>query len=239
VRAMGIAERPEALHIDVDTPRWRGPADVRLAGRFNAHNALACIALGEALDLDPGDVRKGLASVVGVPGRMERVDCGQPFAVVVDYAHSPASLQKVLDGLHPMASARGGGLVAVFGSAGERDVAKRPMMGRIAAERCRLIVVTDEDPRGEDSEKILEEIASGAEAAGSRRGVNVLCIADRRVAIQAAFERAEPGDVVLLAVKGHEQTIIMSDGPRPWDEMSEAIRALGRLGYRIGPGANP
>ena len=102
-------------------------------------------------------------------------------------------------------------------------MAKRPMMGRIAGERCRLVVVADEDPRGEDSRAILDEIAAGAEAAGKRRGEDLLCIADRREAIDAAFGRARPGDVVLLAGKGHEQSIIMGDGPRPWDERTEAI----------------
>jgi UDP-N-acetylmuramoyl-L-alanyl-D-glutamate--2,6-diaminopimelate ligase len=131
-----------------------------------------------------------------------------------------------------MASPPGGGLIAVFGSAGERDVEKRPMMGRIAGERCRLVVVTDEDPRGEDGAGIIAEIASGAEIAGKRPGEDLLCIADRRAAIETAFGRAQAGDVVLLAGKGHEQTIIMGDGPRPWDERSEAVRALGRMGYR-------
>jgi UDP-N-acetylmuramoyl-L-alanyl-D-glutamate--2,6-diaminopimelate ligase len=132
----------------------------------------------------------------------------------------------------PVASGQGGGLIAVFGSAGERDVQKRPIMGRIAGERCRLVVVTDEDPRGEDGQKILDEIAAGAEAAGRRRGEDLFCIADRREAIATACERARAGDVVLLAGKGHEQSIIMKDGPRDWDERSEAIRALESLGYR-------
>lgn len=105
-------------------------------------------------------------------------------------------------------------------------------MGRIAGERCRLVVLTDEDPRGEESETILDEIAAGAEAVGRRRGVDLLCIADRREAIAAAFGSARPGDVVLLAGKGHEQSIIMKDGPRSWDERSEAIRALKLLGFR-------
>ena len=106
------------------------------------------------------------------------------------------------------------------------------MMGRIAGERCRLVVVTDEDPRGEDREAILQEIAAGAEAAGKRSGEDLLCIPDRRDAIAAAFGRAGPGDVVLLAGKGHEQSIIMSDGPRDWDERTEAIAALGLMGFR-------
>jgi UDP-N-acetylmuramoyl-L-alanyl-D-glutamate--2,6-diaminopimelate ligase len=231
VRATAIVEGARSLRVDVATPRWTKSLELRLVGRFNAGNALAAVALGEALELDPGRVRAGLGAVVGVPGRMERIDCGQPFGVIVDYAHSPASLQNVLDTLAPVAAAGGGGLIAVFGSAGERDVRKRPMMGRIAGERCRLVVVTDEDPRGEDRQKILTEIAAGAEAAGKRSGRDLLCIADRRSAIEAALARAEPGDVVLLAGKGHEQTIIMGDGPVPWDERSEAVRALGSLGH--------
>jgi UDP-N-acetylmuramoyl-L-alanyl-D-glutamate--2,6-diaminopimelate ligase len=231
VRATAVDEGPRVLRLDVATPRWSGAVELRLAGRFNVHNALAAIALGEVLDLAPDDVRAGLASVQGVPGRMERVDCGQPFGVIVDYAHSPASLEKVLDILAPVASSGGGGLIAVFGSAGERDVLKRPMMGRVAGERCRLVVVTDEDPRGEDSATILDQIAAGAEAAGRKRGHDLLTIADRRSAIEAAMAAARPGDIVLLAGKGHEQTIIMAEGPVPWDERSEAIGALARLGF--------
>ena len=234
VRATGVAEGPRSMRIDVAAPRWSGAVELRLAGHFNVFNALAAIALGEALDLDPQAVRTALAAVDGVPGRMERIDCGQPFGVVVDYAHSPASLEKVLDVLSPIALAGGGGLIAVFGSAGERDIQKRPMMGQIAGERCRLVVITNEDPRGEDAMAIIDEIARGAEAAASRgAGAEVLRIADRRAAIEGALGLARPGDCVLLAGKGHEQTIIMSDGPVPWDERSEAIRALEGLGYRI------
>ncbi|HEX7496139.1 MAG TPA: UDP-N-acetylmuramoyl-L-alanyl-D-glutamate--2,6-diaminopimelate ligase [Candidatus Limnocylindrales bacterium] len=232
VRAVAVEEDSESLRVDVATARWHGRVTLQVAGRFNVHNALAAVALGEALDLEPDQIRAGLNGLAGVPGRMERVDCGQPFRVIVDYAHSPASLQMVLDLLDPVAARGGGALIAVFGSAGERDVQKRPMMGRIAAKRCRLVVLTDEDPRGEDGQKILDEIASGAEAAGKRRGEDLLCIGDRREAIAAAFERARTGDVVLLAGKGHEQSIIMSDGPRDWDERREAIRALESLGYR-------
>jgi UDP-N-acetylmuramoyl-L-alanyl-D-glutamate--2,6-diaminopimelate ligase len=122
-------------------------------------------------------------------------------------------------------------LIVVFGSAGERDTDKRPMMGRIAAERARLVVVTDEDPRGEDRGAILEEIARGAEAAGARRGHDLVLVADRPAAIEAAFERARPGDVILLAGKGHEQSIIGPDGPVAYDERSTALAALARLGH--------
>ncbi len=167
----------------------------------------------------------------GVPGRMERIEAGQPFAVIVDYAHSPASLQGVLDLLSPVATARGGGLVAVFGSAGERDVAKRAAMGRIAGERCRLVVATDEDPRGEPPEAIVDAIARGAEGAGRRRGIDVLAIPDRRLAIEAAFEQARPGDVVLLAGKGHEPTILYADHALPWDEAGVAREVLAAMGF--------
>jgi UDP-N-acetylmuramoyl-L-alanyl-D-glutamate--2,6-diaminopimelate ligase len=231
VRATRVAEDAQRLRMRVVSPRGEADVVLRLAGRFNVHNALAVIALGEAWELDPAAVRAGLEAVEGVPGRMERVDAGQPFGVVIDYAHSPASLEKVLDLLAPLAAAWGGGLIAVFGSAGERDTAKRPLMGRIAGERCRVVVVTDEDPRGEDREAILDEIATGAEATGRRRGSDLLLVADRAGAIATAFERARPGDVVLLAGKGHERSIIGADGPLPWDERAAALTALARLGY--------
>ncbi len=231
VRATGVEEDAHRLRVRYTAPSGEGILDLRLAGRFNVHNALAVVALGEVLDLDPAAVRAGLEGVTGVPGRMERIDAGQPFGVIVDYAHSPASLQVVLDLLAPIAAARGGGLIALFGSAGERDTAKRGSMGRIAGERCRLVVATDEDPRGEDPAVILEAIVRGAEAAGRRRGRDVLAIPDRRAAIEAALEHARPGDVVLLAGKGHEPSILYADGPIPWDEAGAARDALAALGF--------
>jgi UDP-N-acetylmuramoyl-L-alanyl-D-glutamate--2,6-diaminopimelate ligase len=234
VRATAVEEDPHRLRVRFDAPSGPGVLDLRLAGRFNAHNALAVVALGEALGLDPAAIREGLESVASVPGRMERIEAGQPFGVIVDYAHTPAALTTVLDLLGPMAAARGGGLVAVFGSAGERDTAKRPMMGRAAGERCRLVVVTNEDPRGEDPMAILEDIAAGAERAGRRRGQDLLLIPDRVAAIQAALERARPGDIVLLAGKGHETSIIDASGPQPWSERQAAEAALAGLGFRSG-----
>jgi UDP-N-acetylmuramoyl-L-alanyl-D-glutamate--2,6-diaminopimelate ligase len=231
VRATRVEEDQRRLRIAYDAPSGSATVDLHLVGRFNVHNALAVVALGEAVGLDPTAVRDGLASVPVVPGRMERIELGQPFGVIVDFAHSPASLRTVLDLLAPSAASRGGGLVVVFGSAGERDTAKRPQMGRIAGERARIVVVTDEDPRGEDRQAILDEIARGAESAGRRRDHDLLVIADRRSAIDAAFERARPGDIVLLAGKGHEQAIIGPDGPQPWDERAEAEAALRRAGF--------
>lgn len=231
VRATQIEESSKGLSLTVRTARYEAAVRLRLAGRFNAHNALAAAAVGEALQLPPERLAQGLESLAAVPGRMQRVEAGQPFTVVVDYAHTSESLAKVLDNLAPLAAAGGGGLIAVFGSAGERDTQKRPMMGRVAAERCRLLVLTDEDPRGEDREQILDEIARGAEQLGRRRGQDLLLIADRQQAIASALEQARPGDVVVLSGKGHERTIEMADGALPWDETAAARRALAELGY--------
>ena len=231
VRAERIEEDRHRLSVAYSSPSGASRISLQLAGRFNVHNALAVVALGEGLGLDAAAVRAGLEGVTGVPGRMERIERGQPFTVIVDYAHSPASLETVLDLLGPVAAAGGGGLVLVFGSAGERDRDKRSMMGRIAGDRCRLVIVTDEDPRGEDRLAIIEAIGRGAEAAGRRRGRDLLLIPDRRAAIAAALEQARPGDVVLFAGKGHERSIIGPTGPAPWHERAEVESALAALGF--------
>jgi UDP-N-acetylmuramoyl-L-alanyl-D-glutamate--2,6-diaminopimelate ligase len=230
VRAAAIDETPGGIRVEVTTPRGAAGLTLPLLGRFNVPNALAVIALGELLELDAEAFRAGLARFRGVRGRMERVDRGQPFLVVVDYAHTPASLATALDALAPLAGP-GGGLIAVFGSAGERDVEKRSIQGRVAGERCRLVIATDEDPRGEDPATILEQIAGGAEAAGRRRGEDLLLIADREAAIRTALARARPGDVVLLAGKGHEREILYADRALPWDERAVAERLLAERGF--------
>lgn len=235
VRLLDAVEGGGRLHVAYETAGAAAAFDLRLAGRFNAHNALAVVALGGALGLDPAAVRAGMEGVAAVPGRMERIEAGQPFGVVVDFAHSPASLALVLDELGPEAQSAGGALIAVFGSAGERDVAKRPMMGRIAGERCRLVVLTDEDPRGEDREAILREIAGGAIEAGRTIGRDVLLVPDRRAAIGLAVAQAQPGDVVLLTGKGHEASILYADRAEPWDERAEVVAALAELGWTATP----
>jgi UDP-N-acetylmuramoyl-L-alanyl-D-glutamate--2,6-diaminopimelate ligase len=230
VRATDIAETSDALVAMVTTPRGSGTLRLSLLGRFNIYNALAVVALGELLELDPALVLAGLAGFRGTRGRMERIDHGQPFTLIVDYAHTPASLATVLDNLVGLVGP-GGGRIAVFGSAGERDVAKRALQGRVAGERCRLVIATDEDPRGEDSMAILEQIAEGAEAAGLRRGDDLQLIPDRRAAIAAAIARARPGDVVLLAGKGHERSILYAESDLPWDERRVAEECLAAAGY--------
>lgn len=232
VHATDVRAEPGGVRFSARTP-W-GDASVRLhlSGRFNVANALAALtaacATGGTLEASV----RGLESLRHVSGRMERVDLGQPFAVIVDYAHTAEALERVLEELRPATPGR---LWAVFGSAGERDREKRPAMGAVAARLADLVVVTDEDPRGEDRERILEDIAAGAVAGGAARGDRLVVVPDRAEAIALAVSRAAPGDTVLLAGKGHEGSIITASGSIAWDERAEAERAIAaRLG--AGPG---
>ncbi|HEU4793461.1 MAG TPA: cyanophycin synthetase, partial [Nitrolancea sp.] len=173
---------------------------------------------------------EGLGSLAGVPGRLRRVVLGQPFEVIVDYAHTPESLEKILRLVRGLVRGR---VIAVFGSAGERDRVKRPLQGSVGARCADISIFTSEDPRCEDPGLIIAEIAAGAESAGAVEGRDYLCVEDRRTAIRAAIERAGPGDAVVLAGKGHEQCMIYGVERRPWDEAGEAMAALQGLGYGL------
>lgn len=231
VRADDIEARPDSTSFEVHAGSWRGRVQLQLPGSFNVSNALAALALAETLGIDLGAAAREIEAVRGVPGRMERMEEGQPFGVIVDYAHTADALAKVLRELRPLTAGR---LIAVFGSAGERDRTKRPAMGRVAAELADLVVVTDEDPRGEPPEAINEEIAAGARTAGATEGERLFVIADRRAAIGHAIGLARRGDLILLAGKGHEQNILYADGPRWWDEREVARQALHAAGYGQG-----
>ncbi len=222
--ATALEETPSGMRVTMRAGGWAGTVSLRLAGRFNVSNALAAMGVAAAIGLDLDAAARALGELEGVPGRMQRIDEGQEFSLVIDYAHTADSLAKVLDEMRPVDP--GGGLIAVFGSAGERDPSKRAPMGRVAGERCRLVIVTDEDPRGEDRLAILEAIAAGAEAAGKQRGVDLLLIPDRGEAIATAMRSAGRGDAVLLAGKGHEKTIEMDGADIPWDEAAAARAAL-------------
>jgi UDP-N-acetylmuramoyl-L-alanyl-D-glutamate--2,6-diaminopimelate ligase len=224
------AIRAADIQLDATSTRFRAilpnaeiNIETQLVGQFNVSNCLAAIATAYAVGVSPADIEHGLAGVTGVTGRMERVDVGQPFTVIVDYAHTPDSLEKVLRILRPLTS---GKLLLVFGSAGERDIQKRPIMGQIAAQLADFFVITDEDPREENREQILREIAIGAETIGKHEGHDFLCIADRKQAIAAAFHRAHARDTVLLAGKGHEQSIIIGREKIPWDDRQVAREQL-------------
>jgi len=205
-------------------------ARTRLPGLFNVFNCLGVLAILHGRGVPLAEALPHLESFKGVPGRMRRVDAGQPFLVVVDYAHTAASLEKVLSTLRPLATGR---LIAVFGSAGDRDREKRPVMGAVAGRLADFSILTDEDPRSERSEDILEEIALGATAAGAREGSDFLRIGDRRQAIVQAIALAGPGDVVLLAGKGHERSMLVAGRSLPWDEEEETRGALRARGYGV------
>ena len=218
VRAEGLA-----MSFELAGPFGAVPVKTRLAGRYNVYNCLAAAAVGLSQGLSAEEVKRGLESVSGVPGRMELIDAGQPFAVVVDIASTPQALTNVLGVLR---TASRGRLWAVFGCAGERDPGRRDGMGRVAGCLADFTVLTNEDPRSEDPDAIIEAIAAGLREAGRREGDDFVRIPDRRQAIAYAFERAGDGDVVLLAGKGSEQTMVFGDQHVPWDERAVARELL-------------
>ena len=199
-----------------------------LVGRFNVHNALAATGAGLAAGATLAQCRDALARAKPVRGRMDRIDAGQPFTVIVDYAHTPESLEKVLALLRPLTAGR---LIAVFGSAGERDRTKRPKLAAAASKYADRFFITQEDPRLEDPAAILAEIEAGALEAGKQRDRDYRVIDDRTEAINAAIADAGEGDTVLLAGKGHEGSIIVGEEKRPWDEAAAARAALRARGF--------
>jgi UDP-N-acetylmuramoyl-L-alanyl-D-glutamate--2,6-diaminopimelate ligase len=229
LRATALDIGPHGSRFHLAGPRWEGTVALRLPARFNVANALAALGLAEAEELDPDTAVTALGEVTGVPGRMERIDVGQPFGVIVDYAHTADALGKVLRELRPLTAGR---LIAVFGSAGDRDPSKRAPMGTVAAELADLVVVTDEDPRTEAPWEINEQIAAGARSAGAADRERLWIIDDRRTAIAHALRMAEAGDMVLLAGKGHEPSIIYGDDRRWWDEREVARQELGAIGFQ-------
>ncbi len=205
---------------------------VPLPGRVNVANALAALAAVHALGLDVERAAAGLAACPGVPGRMERV-AEAPVEVVVDYAHTEAALRQLLGTLRAGTAGR---LLVVFGCAGERGRERRAGMGRAAAELADYAVLTEEDPRSEEPGAILEEIAAAMRAAGGVEGERFERVPDRRAAIARALDLARPGDVIVLAGKGHEGSIERADGAHPWDERAVARELVAqRLGATGAP----
>lgn len=203
----------------VTTPAGELETYLPLPGRFNISNALAAIAVGVSQGVPPARLADALAAATGVPGRMQRIEAGQPFTVVVDYAHTAASFEKVLATLRPLTRGR---LIAVFGCAGERGAERRTGMGAVAARHADYAVLTSEDPRAEDPDAIIADIAAAMSAAGAQEGRDFARVTDRRAAIARAFALAAAGDVVLLTGKGHERSIQTAAGKLPWDEAAVA-----------------
>ncbi len=219
----------------LETAKGRRAVSLPMPGRFNVANALGALAAAHALVGQLDTLVQALERGVHVPGRFEPVDAGQPFAVLVDYAHTPDSLENVLRAARDVAHAHGaaGRVLCVFGAGGDRDRGKRPLMGEIAARLADVAIVTSDNPRSEDPERIIEEIMDGVEAAagevGSYAGAtgNISAIADRRVAIEQTISCARPGDVVVVAGKGHEQGQEFAEGRKiPFDDVAVARSAL-------------
>jgi UDP-N-acetylmuramoyl-L-alanyl-D-glutamate--2,6-diaminopimelate ligase len=218
--------RDEASDVEVTATRhryrWRGVVvDVAIGGPFNVMNSLAAATAASVLGLEPAAIAAGLAAAPPVPGRFEPVDAGQPFAVIVDYAHTPDGLREALAAARRVAA--GHRVVVVFGCGGDRDRDKRPEMGRVAAELADRAVVTSDNPRSEDPAAIADAVMSGVP--DEYRG-RVVVELDRRLGIAAGFRAAGPGDVVVLAGKGHETTQTIGSTVVPFDDRAVARELL-------------
>ena len=210
-------ELPEAITFSADDASALGGVDLKLRGRFNVENALGALTAARALGIDDDAIRRGLESVRGVPGRFESVDAGQPFHVIVDYAHKPDALEKVLRAARELAG--DGRVICVVGAGGDRDRGKRAVMGRVASELADVAIVTSDNPRSEDPEAIAAEIVAGAEG-------DVEVELERAAAIGKAVGLAQPGDVVLIAGKGAEQGQEFADRTVAFDDREAAKDAL-------------
>jgi len=219
------------MRLELDTPLGVLMVDTPLTGDFNCHNVMAAVACGLALELAPEAVAQGVAALGSVPGRFERVVGGQSFEVIVDYAHSPASLEAVLHTARGLTRQR---LICVFGCGGDRDRGKRPQMGRIAGELADLVYVTSDNPRTESPEAIIAQIAAGVEQPGKLQ-----VRPDRRQAIGEALGAAGDGDVVVIAGKGHEPVQILADRTVPFDDRQVARQVLQELAPRVGDRREP
>jgi UDP-N-acetylmuramoyl-L-alanyl-D-glutamate--2,6-diaminopimelate ligase len=214
---------PDGLELSTHGSRFRAAGieiETPLRGLFNVENVLGAVAAGLLLDLDEDAIAAGISRVFGVPGRFEAVDEGQPFAVFVDYAHTPDSLETVLRAARGLGDGR---VIVVFGAGGDRDRGKRPLMGQAAVELADVVIVTSDNPRSEEPVAIIADVLQGA-------GVDVEMDPDRRTAIGRAIDLAEAGDVVVIAGKGHEQGQEIAGVVHPFDDRTVAREALAARG---------
>ncbi|MDR2524164.1 MAG: UDP-N-acetylmuramoyl-L-alanyl-D-glutamate--2,6-diaminopimelate ligase [Candidatus Nomurabacteria bacterium] len=199
----------------------------QIPGIFNVYNSLAAVTVGIIYGLSNAEIEQGIFALDFVEGRMNRIDMGQNFEVVMDYAHTPDSFEKLLPDMKKSATGR---LIVLFGSAGgRRDPSKRRPMGEIAGRHADIVVLTEEDDRDTPGEQILKQIAAGAKKSGKKEDKNLFLILDRTEAIEFALRQAKKGDLVLLLGKGNEKTIERADGEHPWNEAATARRILKKL----------
>jgi len=201
----------------ISTPGGQIKIETKLIGLHNVYNITAAVAAGSALGFSPEAVKRGIENVRAIPGRLEPIDCGQPFKVFVDYAHTDDALYNVLSALRPLIPER---IIVVFGCGGDRDRAKRPRMGKVAGELADLVIVTSDNPRSEDPRTITEEITAGIETKNYRVTV------DRMEAIRQALSAARDGDCVLIAGKGHETYQVLKDTTIAFDDREVARKIL-------------
>lgn len=201
-----------------------------LPGAFNTYNLMAAImAVSKLTNNSANNIAEFVKNVIPVKGRMTVINQQQPFELIIDYAHTPSSFETIFP---PIRKRCTGKMIAVFGSGGERDLKKRPLQGEIAAKFCDIVILADEDPRGENPEELLNMIAEGAQKLGKQINQNLYIIPDRPKAIRKALQLAQENDIVLLLGKSHENSIIYKDYIMPYDEIEEAKKALDEMGYK-------
>jgi UDP-N-acetylmuramoyl-L-alanyl-D-glutamate--2,6-diaminopimelate ligase len=222
VRAEKVVMGPRSTTFDLATPEGTVSVALPLTGAFNVSNALVAAGCGLALGIPLGTVATGLERAPQVPGRLERIDAGQPFDVFVDYAHTPDGLEKAVAAVRQVTSGR---VITVFGCGGDRDPAKRPLMGHAAACGSDVAVLTSDNPRSEDPVGIILQVQDGMTECSAEKHVEV----DRRAAIALAVSLATPGDSVLIAGKGHEDYQIFADRTIHFDDREVASEELRRL----------
>jgi len=223
VEAAGIQFTPSGTTFWAVTPSGAFGVDTPLVGRFNVYNILAAITVGVVQGVDFEAMQRGISAVRGVIGRMERIDLGQDFTAIIDFAHTPNALQRALETVRMMTQ---GKVTVVFGCAGERDREKRPLMGAIAGRLADRIVITAEDPRTEDVSDIIDQIGVGCEQAGRREGVDLWKVPDRAEAIATAIRMAKSGDLVIVTGKGHERSMCYGTTEHPWSDHEAVETAL-------------
>ena len=199
--------------------------ETQIPGNFNVYNSLAAMCVGEKLGLSKGEIENGIHALTEVEGRMNRINEGQHFEVIVDYAHTPDALEKVFD------SVRGhkGKIISIHGGAGRRDETTRPIRGEVLGKNSDIVVVTEDDSRDEDPEKIAAGFVEGAEKVGKKMGKDLFVELDCKKAIELAIGMAKKGDLVLVLGKGHEKTILRADGPHPFEDIEVTKKILKKM----------
>lgn len=245
LRATNVRLSPEKVMYDVMVDDEKLRITCKLPGSFNVYNSLAAVGVGRTVGLSAKQIERGIAALDGVEGRMTRIDEGQNFSVIVDYAHTPDSFEKLFKDLKPVVKGR---LITLFGSAGRRDEEKRTSQGHLAGKYADVVIVTEEDDRDMDGGEIMDQIAAGAEGVGKKRDKDLFLVHDRAEAIAFAMQYAKKDDTVLLLGKGHEKNILRN-GPRAaelrhlqqddhntervteieWDEIEAARKSLREL----------